>query len=185
MSITDIDKKLILAAASDTPAAEIMGLLAKGANIDATDEGGWCSLHRALQRGGVETCALLLANGANPNVGGRGGWSALHWAAFGQQTDACLALIAAGADMDAKNENGRSALTLAAALGYSKVCLALIHAGASTEGFVERCTKAGRLETLAVGQAAINEVAMRSQIDAPNHPFGNDTAAPPRRRISL
>ena len=55
--------------------AELM--LAKGAEVDAKDNGGWTPLHWAARNNKSTVAKLLLANGADPNAKAEGGTTPL------------------------------------------------------------------------------------------------------------
>jgi|GEM_PF-3346941 len=65
---------------------EIIRLLSLGAEINATDAGGWTALHYAAWCGNSETYALLVERGADTNVkGNRTNRTPLQIAFFGSR----------------------------------------------------------------------------------------------------
>ena len=63
-------------------------LLAHGADVNATQEGGFTALHAAAQNGNVGLIRLLLDHGANPQSRAQDGKTPLALALEGKHEDA-------------------------------------------------------------------------------------------------
>jgi serine/threonine-protein phosphatase 6 regulatory ankyrin repeat subunit B len=55
----------------------VRALLKQGANVDATDYGGWTALMWASQEGHAEVIQVLLSSGANVKIRGDDGKTAM------------------------------------------------------------------------------------------------------------
>ncbi len=77
-------------------------LLQRGADVNATTEGGRSPLHIAAEAGADDLLQLLLAQGSKVklNLQDRNGYAPLHVAAQAGQPDSCAALLGAGADVN-------------------------------------------------------------------------------------
>jgi hypothetical protein len=90
--------------------ANIEGLIAKGADINARDNHGETPLFTAACCTSKEVVELLLAKGADINVKDYQGWTPLWQAVNNQQKEIVELLIAKGADVTVKNEDGKTLL---------------------------------------------------------------------------
>ena len=79
-------------------------LVQRGADVNATTDGGRSALHIAAEAGATALLALLLAEGSKSdlNLQDRNGYAALHVAAQAGQAASCSALLAAGANVNLK-----------------------------------------------------------------------------------
>ncbi|MDB4713097.1 ankyrin repeat domain-containing protein [bacterium] len=91
-------------------------LIAKGANIEAKDDGGESPLHLASYHGIKETAEVLIAHGADLEGKNNNGSTPLIYATGRVQTELVKMLISKGADVNAENKYGMTALHYAAIL---------------------------------------------------------------------
>ena len=104
-----------------------------GADLNATDFGGWTPLHYwASGDGDRKVAQLLLEWGADVNIRAKGlnGWTSLQWAAYAGQPEVAADLLAYGADVNARDDHLRTPLHLAAAQGHAGVAGVLLKHGA-------------------------------------------------------
>jgi len=78
-------------------------LIAKGADVIATNVNGWTALHRAAIGGNKEIVELLIANGADVNAKSEFGTTPLHSAGHRGHKEITKLLITNGADVNAKD----------------------------------------------------------------------------------
>lgn len=98
-------------AAKDGNVAEMQSLIAKGADVKATDLWGTTVMHLAARGGSVAAMELLLSKGAQPTAISKTGYSSLFCAAYYGHVDAMEFLIANGADVRAPtHDDGRTPL---------------------------------------------------------------------------
>ena len=102
-------------AAADSQPAEVVRLLALGANANLQDDDGWSALHFAAQAVSAECAATLLEAKANVFLQDSFGNTALFRAVFASNGNGSLIglLRAAGADPLTKNKHGVSPVALA------------------------------------------------------------------------
>lgn len=123
-------------AVSDHDFAKAMELIDAGHAVDdePTDE-GYTLLHRAVQRGDVETVRFLLSAGCGRalNAFDCVQHTPLIWAAAEGRLEIARHLIAAGADVNARNEEriGNTAIREAARVGDIRMVELLLSAGAN------------------------------------------------------
>jgi ankyrin repeat protein len=105
----------LIAAATRGDDAAVQALLAKGAEVDAKDNGGMTPLMWASEEGHLDVVQALITNGADINAKTfENGMTPLMWASEEGHLDVAQALITKGADVNAKTiEKGDTALTLA------------------------------------------------------------------------
>ena len=106
------------------------GLLAAGANIEATNSSGSTALMHASEHGRIECVNTLLVAGANADAAIESGATALMIASQDCHITVVDTLIAAGANVDAVDREGNSALVYAAANDEEAAVGSLIAAGA-------------------------------------------------------
>jgi ankyrin repeat protein len=82
-------------------------LLAHGADVNATNAYGQCSLHVAVANSRKDVAAVLLGGGASVNVYDRRGWTPLHLAAFMGDVELAGVLLQNKADINADRNDGR------------------------------------------------------------------------------
>ena len=88
----------------------ITDLLARGLDVNATDQHGRTALMEAVYGGHTETVEALMKQGANVNAKDTSGWTALMEAASKGHCCAVRTLLAYGADVSAASKNGLTAL---------------------------------------------------------------------------
>ena len=108
-------------------AAAIAVLLEFGEDVEARDQGGATSLHRAA--GEPAAATVLLEAGADVNAADDQGGTPLHYAARANSAESVGMLLEAGADVDARHETGATPLHWAAGGPLASVQL-LAEAGA-------------------------------------------------------
>lgn len=110
--------------------AKVNALLAKKADVHATDADGWTALHHAALGGDgplssglgsshSQVMQALIAGGADVNAKTMNGETTLPMAAAKGQADWVRVLIGSGADINAKNSLGETPLIAAASKGHS------------------------------------------------------------------
>jgi ankyrin repeat protein len=108
----------------------VRSLLAKGANVDATDERGSTPLLLASSLGRADIVHLLLAKGADINMNSNNGETALMKAARMGLADLVKLFLDKGASIDAKSTLGVTALWWATVNGHAECVRILINKGA-------------------------------------------------------
>lgn len=90
-------------------------LITNGANVNATNQGGYTALHYALNHNNVEAVRQLIAAKAQLNTRDRSfGYAPLHIASMeGRPIESLQMLLEAGADTEVKDERGRTPFTYA------------------------------------------------------------------------
>lgn len=121
--------KLLLRAAS-AGGAELQSVLAKGVDINITDEERETALMEAADDGNLRAVQNLIAAGADVNLRNEDAETALMMAADEGYTEIVKALIAAGAEPNAVDEDGETALQKAIHEGHRATADALRAAGA-------------------------------------------------------
>jgi len=114
--------------------ATVRQLLARGADVDWRNVGGWSPLMIAAAERHPETVAALLEGGADPNHRNHYGRTALMFAAGYGQAAIVERLLAGGAEPNLvpTDQEGLTALAIASMRGHAAVVAALLKAGADT-----------------------------------------------------
>lgn len=102
-------KNEVLRAARSGDAA-LKALLARGVNINATDDDGETALMDAADERRADTVRVLIANGANVNQADEDGETALMIAADEGRLETVRLLLEAGANVNARDDDGETAL---------------------------------------------------------------------------
>lgn len=123
----------LLAAAFHGHAAVVEALLARGADVRATNVQGRTPLHHAADQDHALIVALLAQAGAPLDAVDFHGHTPLHVAAWQDHRDSVRVLLASGADLERRDVNGDTALALAATEPVPEVVRALVCAGADVE----------------------------------------------------
>ena len=110
--------------------AALRALLAKRADVNATQVDGATALHWAVYRDNAEAADLLLAAGAHPGTANRTGATPLAMAALYGNPVMVDKLLKAGADARARGPNGETMVMIAARNGRADVIKLLVEAGA-------------------------------------------------------
>lgn len=106
-------------------------LLARGVEIEASNERGFTALILAAYNGQPQLVEQLLAQGASPNTADRLGNTALMGALFRGDTAAARALLAAPQiEINQRNRAGQTAAMFAALFGRTELLLVLAERGA-------------------------------------------------------
>lgn len=105
--------------------------IARGVDVQATDQHGRTALTAAVEAKRIEAVKLLLANGADVDARGAGGNTALLLAAKTGQADIAGVLLAAGADTESRDDGGNTALIYAVDNGKLETVRELIAHGAN------------------------------------------------------
>ncbi|CAM9232170.1 unnamed protein product [Ectocarpus fasciculatus] len=107
---------LVKAAARKEHLGILRALIARGADVEATDSGGATALQHAAMLGKTESIDVLVEHGASVDSVDVDGMSALHWASVEGHGEAIVALLRHGADIDAADAAGRTPLHRACAV---------------------------------------------------------------------
>lgn len=108
-------------------------LVARNADVDATEADGTTALHWAVRSADAALITALLDAGADPNVGNRYGMTPLHLAAENGDATALQELLTAGADPNAVLPEGETVLLTAARTGAPEAVRVLLQAGARVD----------------------------------------------------
>jgi len=126
------DTPLINAAGKDHIAA-FKVLLTAGANIRASQIGGWTALHYALLNKNSEMAFMILKYSPDVNAATKGGVRALHLVALAGMASLVSLLLDMGAEIDAGDINGLTALRVAVQAGKLEMVKMLAERGAKTD----------------------------------------------------
>jgi ankyrin repeat protein len=110
--------------------AALRALLARRADVNATQVDGATALHWAVYRDNAEAADLLLAAGARPGTANRTGATPLGMAALYGNPVMVDKLLKAGADAKSRGPNGETMVMIAARNGRADVIKLLVEAGA-------------------------------------------------------
>jgi ankyrin repeat protein len=88
-------------------------LLARGADVNASGDGGVTALMLAANNGRAALLQRLISRGTNVNAQTRDGWTALTYAAWRGHPSVARRLLAAGADPSLADRHGWTALRYA------------------------------------------------------------------------
>lgn len=97
-------------AAKEGNKAKVEALLAKGAEVNAKDKGGWTPLHSAAYYGKKDVAEFLLAKGADVNARDNDGTTPLHSAMHALNIDMVELLVAKGASFNTQDNIGTTPL---------------------------------------------------------------------------
>ena len=100
-------------------------LVARGADVRATDRVGKNAITYAAGEGHTDVVRLLLRHGVDPNAAYRNNLTALMWAAGYGHAETVRALIMAGARIDLVDNRGKSALDMAREFKHAETVQAL------------------------------------------------------------
>jgi ankyrin repeat protein len=117
------------AEAGDTRA--IVAQLARGADANQKDNGGFTALILAARAGSVPAVQTLVRHGADANLrGGLNDWTPLMHTIHKNQIGTARALLDGGADVNARGRSGETPLMMAAGYGYTPLVELLLEHGA-------------------------------------------------------
>ena len=123
----------LLEAAGNGDSFKVKLLLARGADVNATDKYGRTALHKAAAKGYKDIANLLINKKARLEATGKYGRTALHEAVKSGHVEIVKLLLAKGADVNVTNEYGNTALHRAAAKGYKDIANLLLAKGADVD----------------------------------------------------
>ncbi len=92
---------------------DVLKLIERGADTNATDVNGWTALMEACLGGHTETARLLIEKGADVNMKNGKSTTALMEACFAGHIETVQVLLEKGADVKSKDVYGRTALDYA------------------------------------------------------------------------
>jgi len=124
--------------------AVVQELVARGANLEATDNDGWTPLHCACNWGQHDVAQFLLVScgGANLEATDDDGMTPLHLACYQENLAVVQELVARGADLFVTAANGETAFDVAYEYGETYVVDYLLHA------YVEKVTESEGLQAI-------------------------------------
>jgi hypothetical protein len=108
-----LNEELLAAAREGASTSEIDGLLAKGAELEATDKTGQTSLAIVAKSGDTELVGYFIAKNANPNAKDKQDRTVLMGAVLFGQEEAAEMVLDAGALVNEKDKSGKTALMCA------------------------------------------------------------------------
>ncbi|MDD2707367.1 MAG: ankyrin repeat domain-containing protein [Verrucomicrobiae bacterium] len=127
----ETDRETLAKAATKGDLQKIQSLLAKGANPDETDTGGYTPLMRAVAAGHLAVVRTLLEKKASPDVKNANGDTALFLTLHANNPEMLSILLKSGANPGLRHSNGFTPLLLAAAKGHVECARLLLEAGAN------------------------------------------------------
>ena len=161
----------LIAAIRDGDAARVSALIAKGAEVNATDANGSTPLMQAAAAAPPEIVRLLLNKGANLGAKDKSGFSPLLVAAYSGHVATVQLLLDKGADPQDADNDGRTALMGAAYSGKEGAVKLLLDKNASVraadkDGFTALMVASGTrnvpLVQLLIGRGGDVNAATRS-----------------------
>lgn len=121
----------LLKAAEAGDTATLEALLARGADPNQENDGGFTALILAARAGSVPAIQALLGHGADPNLrGGVNDWTPVMHAIHKNQQAAVAVLLDGGAGVNARSKHGVTALMMAAGYGDTPIVELLLDHGA-------------------------------------------------------
>lgn len=145
--------------ASKGDAAAILGLLAKGASIDARDDSGRTALLLAAHANQVEAAKVLIEAGADVNAKDAINDSPYLYAGARGHLEILRMTLAHGADLKSTNRYGGTALIPAAERGHVDTVRTLIEAGVNVD-HVNKLNWTALLEAIVLGDGGPRHVAI-------------------------
>ncbi|HEY6509748.1 MAG TPA: ankyrin repeat domain-containing protein, partial [Vicinamibacterales bacterium] len=154
----------VLLAAGATPLVDAVkagdlvaarALVAKGADVNATEPDGTTALHWAVQRNDVDLVSRLLRAGARVNVTNAFGVSPMSEAALGANPAVIERLLAAGADVESPNADGQTALMVVARTGQVEAARTLLKRGAKVNAVEKWRGQTALMWAVAQGHSAM------------------------------
>ncbi len=103
------------------------------AHQDTAEEATFTLLHRAAQKGLLNSARVQLAKGRDANIRDHVGMTPLHYAACEGQDELVLLLLEAGGLVNARGERGLTPLHMAAAMGHMQAAQLLLDSAADPE----------------------------------------------------
>merc|ERR1719219_1351252 len=110
---TALSERKLRTAASTNNTDMMYNLIAKGVNVNASDEQQRTALHFAASKGYSEVVNVLLQYGADPNAKDVLGNTALHLAACTNHIEGVTLLLRGGTDVTTLDNSGRTPMQLA------------------------------------------------------------------------
>merc|ERR1719219_2771531 len=110
---TALSERKLRTAASTNNTDMMYNLIAKGVNVNASDEQQRTALHFAASKGYSEVVNVLLQYGADPNAKDVLGNTALHLAACTNHIEVVTLLLRGGTDVTTLDNSGRTPMQLA------------------------------------------------------------------------
>ena len=135
------ERECLFAAITSGEEETVLRTLAKGVDVNSSDENHLTALHYAAMCGRPEMIALLIEHGADPNAYDmKGGFTPLHWIVINsipgmgdvKRIGECLeALVRGGCNINSKDFNQATPLHFAARKDDKMVVDALMRLGAN------------------------------------------------------
>ncbi|MEW6532662.1 MAG: ankyrin repeat domain-containing protein [Thermodesulfobacteriota bacterium] len=119
----------LMGAAARGDLAQVKDMLAKGADVNSTDQDGRTALMLAALGGRPEVAKLLIEKGADVNARMKGGSTVLMAAAMVGNAEVVRLLVEKGADVTAGDETGITVLMASFLAGHPEVMTMLVQRG--------------------------------------------------------
>lgn len=119
----------LMGAAARGELAQVKDILAKGADVNATDQDGRTALMLAALGGRPEVARLLIEQGADINARMKGGSTVLMAAVMVGNPEVVRLLVDKGADVAASDEGGITVLMASFLAGHPEVMTMLVQRG--------------------------------------------------------
>ncbi len=130
-------------------------LVAKGADVNATEPDGTTALHWAVQRNDLDLVSRLLRAGARVNVKNTFGVSPMSEAALTANPALIERLLAARADVESPNADGQTALMVVARTGQVEAARVLLKRGAKVNAVEKWRGQTALMWAVAQGHSAM------------------------------
>ncbi|MDB6129124.1 MAG: ankyrin repeat-containing protein [Verrucomicrobiales bacterium] len=151
----------------------LKSLLAKDADVNASQKDGMTALHWAAYNEDLEAADLLVKKGANVNATNRYGIHPLSLACASGNNELITLLIKSGADVNATNRGGETVLMTAARTGKTGPVEALLEHGAKLDA-KDRRGQTAMMWAAADGHAGVVQILLDAGADfqTPSSDFG-------------